>query len=134
MDQRGSSHSSAGKKQSHKAKSTSEWKKRLRRFAAGEKFRRGERPPKGSHWDDVISKIVACPAHQRDDRPYNCQYHPSLVPVMLVTKTDRDELQKLLQPLSQWSRVWQIFSLSGHLSYLYHYLLPLHPLYPLQFL
>ena len=78
MDQRGSSHSSAGKKQSHKAKSTSEWKKRLRRFAAGEKFRRGERPPKGSHWDDVISKIVACPAHQRDDRPYNCQYHPSV--------------------------------------------------------
>jgi len=55
-------------------KTTSAWKKRLHYFAAGESYKRGKRPPKGSYWDSVIIKILACPAHRR---ACSCQYHPS---------------------------------------------------------
>ena len=74
---------SSNKKISHKAKTTSEWTRRLRRFAAGVKFGRGERPPKGSHWDSVIARIMACPAHEGGDT-CTCQYHPSVSSIRLL--------------------------------------------------
>ena len=58
---------SAKKKTSHKAKTTSEWKKCLRQLAVGEKFGRGEKPPNGSHWHDANKRIMDCPAHQARD-------------------------------------------------------------------
>ena len=55
--------SGSKKGSSHKAKTPWEWKKRLLRFAAGERFGREEKPPHDSQWGKIVSEIAACPAH-----------------------------------------------------------------------
>ena len=80
--------SSLKKKTSHKAKSAREWKQRLFLFAAGEKFRRGERPAKGSEWDRVIQRIESCPAHGDASKACHCKYHQSVSISTLCQKDD----------------------------------------------
>ena len=63
------------KKTSHKAKTDSQWIERLRRFAAGEMFHRGENPRKNSRWHRVVERIQACPAHRDASMACVCQYH-----------------------------------------------------------
>jgi len=70
-----SSSCASSSRKTHKAKSAREWKQRLHRFAAGEKFRRGEAPAKGSQWDKTVQRILACPTHQDGKRDCVCQYH-----------------------------------------------------------
>ena len=49
------------KKTSHKAKTSTEWTRRLHCFAAGERFGREERPAKGSHWNRVLERNYSIP-------------------------------------------------------------------------
>ncbi|XP_065909953.1 uncharacterized protein [Dysidea avara] len=62
---------------SHKAKPARVWEQRLRRFAAGEQFGKGQKPAKGSRWDLAIQRIVACPAHENRREDCVCLYHQS---------------------------------------------------------
>ena len=67
---------SSKKKTSHKAKTSSDWTRRLRLFAAGQKFGRGERPAKDSQWHKVVGRIESCPAHGGTAGvACVCQYH-----------------------------------------------------------
>ena len=67
------------KKTSHKAKTSSDWIRRLRLFAAGQKFDRGEKPPSGSRWHAVIKRIESCPAHNTAGILCVCHYHQPAV-------------------------------------------------------
>ena len=71
-------------KGSHKAKTAMEWQQRLRLFAAGKKFGRGEKPTKGSEWNRIAECIQSCPAHTDIRKACQCQYHHS-VSLTLVT-------------------------------------------------
>ena len=61
-------------KGSHKAKTAREWQQRLRLFAAGEKFSRGE-PSMGSEWNRVVERIQSCPTHADRRMACLCRYH-----------------------------------------------------------
>ena len=63
---------------SHKAKLSSTWRERLRHFAAGKTFGRGECPAKGSMWYNHVERIKACPAHKDSRMACVCQYHTSV--------------------------------------------------------
>ena len=63
---------------SHKAKSAFTWRERLRRFAAGEIFGRGECSAKGSVWYSHVERIKACPAHKNARIACVCQYHATV--------------------------------------------------------
>ena len=60
---------------SHKAKTAREWQQRLRLFAAGEKFGRGEKPSMGSEWNRVVDRIQSCPTHADRRMACLCRYH-----------------------------------------------------------
>ena len=66
------------KKGNHKAKTAKEWQQRLRLFAAGKKFGRGEKPAKGSEWNRIVECIHSCPAHTDIRKACQCQYHQSV--------------------------------------------------------
>ena len=71
-----SSSSTSSKKSSHKAKPVKYWQLRLRRFAAGEKFGRGERSAKNSQWHKACKQIESCLAHGAVTRTTcTCGYH-----------------------------------------------------------
>ena len=63
------------KKTSHKAKTSSDWTRRLQLFAAGQKFGRGEKPRSGSRWHAVMERIESCPAHSTARAVCVCRYH-----------------------------------------------------------
>ena len=60
---------------SHKAKTAREWQQRLRLFAAGEKFGRGEKPSVGSEWNRVVERIQSCPTYADRRMACLCRYH-----------------------------------------------------------
>ncbi len=48
----------------HKGHSDSYWTLKMKEFAAGKPFGRGERPRKGTKWDLVSKEIERCPKHR----------------------------------------------------------------------
>ncbi len=49
---------------SHKGHSDSHWASKIKDFAAGTPFGRGERPRKGTKWDLVSQKVEKCPKYR----------------------------------------------------------------------
>ena len=71
-------------KASHKAKSSSDWARRFRLFAAGQKFGRGEKPPTRSRWHTAIQRIESCPAHNTAGGVCICEYHRPAVSFYII--------------------------------------------------
>ena len=65
------------------AKTAAQWRERLQQVAAGRPLGRGEHPPSGSPYRDVLAKISACPRSSGSSvdlfgRPVSCKcgFHP----------------------------------------------------------
>eukprot|EP00111_Clytia_hemisphaerica_P002759 TCONS_00007761-protein len=70
---------------SHKALSNSDWRDRLKKFAAGESLKRGQYPPKSSQWHVKFEMVKSGPLQSnrsgfdlfKNPVKCNCGYHGS---------------------------------------------------------